>query len=43
MDTNSHDIGDLDDHVNDDEFTDLSTVPDGEVVALSTADLDEED
>jgi hypothetical protein len=28
---------------NEDQFTDLSGVPDGEVVTLSTADLDEED
>jgi hypothetical protein len=36
----------IDDHlpseVNDDEFADLSSVPDGEVVVLSTAHLDEE-
>jgi hypothetical protein len=28
---------------NEDQFTDLSGVPDGEVVTLSTAHLDEED
>lgn len=32
-----------DDEVNADEFTDLSDVPEGEPVDLSTASLDEED
>jgi hypothetical protein len=33
----------LEEEVNEDEFVDYSDVPDGDVVELSTANLDEED